>query len=94
MKFYYYKETNDEGFELKHWFTALAVAKKHLRQAQKDSDDSDAHNSDLRVTNEGDSVFEVPMNYHEYLGVSTFSEVYTLEFTPNKKGILSMLKRL
>lgn len=94
MKFYYYKETNDEGFELKHWFTALAVAKKHLRQAQKDSDNADNHNSDLRATNEGNSAFNVPMNENEYLGVSTFSEIYTLEFTPNKKGILNMLKRL
>ena len=94
MKFYYYKETNDEGFELKHWFTALTVAKKHLRQAQKGSDDSDAHNANLRATNEGDSVNGVPMNYNEYLGVSTFSEIYTLEFTPNKNGILNMLKRL
>jgi hypothetical protein len=94
MKFYYYKEMNDEGFELKHWFTALSVAKKQLRQAQKNSDSSDAHNSYLRATNEGNSVFDVPMNYDEYLGVSTFSEIYILEFTPNKKGILNMLKQL
>lgn len=94
MKFYYYKETNNEGFELNHWFTALAVAKKHLRQAKKVSDNSDAHNAFLRENNEGDSVNGVPMNYHEYLGVSTFSEIYTLEFAPNKNGILQMLKRL
>jgi hypothetical protein len=94
MKFYYYKETNDEGFELKHWFTAFAVAKKHLRQAQKDSENADAHNTVLRANNEGNAVFDVPMNYHEYLGVSTFSKIYTLEFAPNKKGILQMLKRL
>ncbi len=94
MKFYYYKETNDEGFELKYWFTALAVAKKHLRKAQKDSENSDAHNAVLRANNEDNKVFDVPMNCHEYFSVSTFSEIYTLEFAPNKNGILQMLKRL